>query len=75
MGKDEVIAVAIIARGGNDETPFEQADAVNTLGVIIQNIFFRNIVHPGDGSAFPVTLPAKIWDIHFVSEGIGILLG
>jgi len=75
MGEDEVIAVAIIARGGDDESPLEQADAVNTLGIIVQNIFFRNIVHTGNGGAFPVTLPAKIRDIHFVSEGIGILLG
>src|SRR5665647_2709688 len=75
MGKDEMISVAIIASGGDDEPPLEQTHPVNALGIVVQDIFFRNIVSAGDRSAFPVTLSAKKRNIHFVSEGIGILLG
>jgi hypothetical protein len=48
---------------------------VNALGIVVQDIFFRNIVGSGDGSAFPVTFPAEKRDVHFVGEGVGILLG
>jgi len=75
MGKNKVVPVAIVACGGDDEPPLEQTHPVNALGIVVQDIFFRNIVGSGDGSAFPVTFPAKNRDIHFVGEGVGILLG
>jgi hypothetical protein len=75
VGKNEVVSVAIVACGGDDESPLKQTFSVNALGIVVQNIFFRNIVGSGDGSSFPMTFPAKKRDIHFVGEGIGILLG
>jgi hypothetical protein len=34
MGKYEMVAMAIIAGGGHDESSFEQAFAMDTLGII-----------------------------------------
>jgi len=74
MGKHQVVAVTIVAGGGNDQTCFKQAPAVDTLGIILHDIVFGNIVYPGHNLSFPVTLPAEIGNIHLIGTrpGVGI---
>jgi len=44
--QNKMVSVAIIARGGDDQTPLEQAFSMDTLGIIAQNVSFGNVVNP-----------------------------
>ncbi len=45
---------------------------MNTLGIIIQNIFLGNIVNAGHRRPFAMALAAEIGDIHLVGGGLEI---
>ena len=75
MGQDEVIAVAIVAGGRNDQPLLEQSDPMDTLGVVFKNIMFRYVIYAGNRRAFPVTFPAQEGDLHLVSLGIRVGIG
>jgi hypothetical protein len=72
MGKDKVVAVTVVAGGGHDQALLEQSLAVNALGIIRQDVSFRNVVHTGDRGSFPVAFSAENWDIHFVCSGLDV---
>jgi hypothetical protein len=68
--QDHVVAVTVVAGGSNDQAAPEQSLAVDALGIIAQDIVFRDIVNPGDGGAFPVAFPAENRNVHLVSAGV-----
>ena len=58
VGQYHVTVVTIITSGRNNQALLKQTLAMDTQAVIFQDIMLGNFIHPGNGSAFPVTLPA-----------------
>jgi len=67
VGKDEMVAVTVIASGSDDQTLLEQSSAVYALGIIGQDVPFGNIVDTGHRGTLAVTFSAQDRNIHFVS--------
>jgi hypothetical protein len=68
VGENQVISVAIIASGGDDQTLLEQSFAVNALGIVGEDIMFGDVIHTGHRSSLPVALPAQYGNVHLVSS-------
>ena len=70
-----MITVTVVTGGCDNKTGFEQAPSVNTLGVILHNIMFRDIIGTSHNFSLPVTGATKDGDIHFIGAGsrIGIM--
>jgi hypothetical protein len=72
MGKDQMVSVAIITRGGDDQTLLKQAFSMDTLGIVAQDVPFGDVIHPRHRGSFPVTFSAQDRNIHLVSAGSDI---
>jgi hypothetical protein len=66
MGKDEMVSVTVIAGGCDDQSLFEQPCSVNALGIVGQDIFFRDIVNAGNRRSLTVAFSTENGNIHFV---------
>jgi hypothetical protein len=66
VGENEVISVAIIACGGYDQALFEQAFSMDTLGVVAQDISFRNVIYPCHRRTLSVAFSAQDRNVHFI---------
>jgi len=73
--KDEVVAMAVVAGGCNDETAFEQTFAMDTLRIVGQNVVFGNVVDAGNRCTLSMTFAAKHGNVHFISTGLDIAGG
>lgn len=73
MGEDKVISMAVVAGSGDDKPPLEQAFPVDTFGIVVQDVFLRDIVDPGDRGSLPVALAAKGRDFHFIGVRLDIV--
>ena len=65
--KDEMIPMAVVARSRHGEASPEQAFAVDALGIVAQDLFFRNVVDTGDRRTLSMARSAKERDVHLVS--------
>jgi hypothetical protein len=72
MRQHKMVAVAIVTGGSNNQPSFEKPPAMNTLGVILNNIVFRYVINPCNNFTFSMTFSAKERYIHFIGTGIGI---
>ena len=72
MGKYQVISMTVVAGGCYDQSRFKQTSSMYTLCVILNNIVFSDIIHPGYNFTFPVTFAAQERDVHFIGAGIWI---
>jgi len=66
VGEDEMVPVAVVARGRNGQASFEQAFAVDALGIVAQDLSFRNVVDTGDRRPLSMARSAEERDVHFV---------
>ena len=66
MRKDEMVPMAVVARSRNGQASFEQAFAVDALGIVAQDLFFRNVVNAGDRRTLSMACSAEEGDVHLV---------
>jgi len=72
MGQHQVVAVAVVAGGRNDQARFKQAPAMDTLGIVFHDVVFGYIVYSRYYFTFSVTFSAEIGDIHLVGAGFRV---
>ena len=72
MGKHQVVAVTIVTGGSNNQSGFKQAPAMNTLGIVLNNIVLGDIIYPCHYFAFFVTSSAEVRDIHLIGARFSI---
>ena len=75
MWKHKVVAMAIVTGGRNNQAGLKKALAMNTLGIVLNDIVLRYIIDSGYNFSFPVTFSAEERNIHLVGTGfrIGIM--
>jgi hypothetical protein len=73
MWQDEMISMAVVTCGCNDQALLEQSFSMDALGIIDQNVFFRDVIDTGHGGTFPVAFPAEHGNVHLVCSRFDII--
>ena len=72
MGQYQVIAMTVITGGSNHKSGLKQTPAMDTLGIILNNIMLGDIIYPGNYLTLFVASAAKVGDIHLIGARFGI---
>ena len=64
--------MAVITGGSNHQSCFKQAPAMDTLGIVLDNIVLGDIIYPCHYFAFLVASSAEVGDIHLIGARFGI---
>ena len=71
--QDQMGAVTVGARRRHDEPLLEQTDAVDALGVVLDDVVLPDVVVAGHRRAFPVAASAQVGHVHLVGDRLGVL--